>query len=182
MPDPYAVRPNAVAIGRLVLDIPGIDVERARAIAESDRYLYGADVFIPDVLLHLDLPAIAAAIAPRPLKFLAPQDAMKKAVDSIRAYEVYRSTREAYEACGAAMNFQIEDRTTGENEATQLLGALRDAADGGRLETALAELRPRRVKDALCGGCALPGPAARFAHGAHSTAVERMRYGWLNKR
>ena len=97
-----------------------------RSITESDRYLYGADVFIPDVLLHLDLPEIAAAIAPRPLKFLAPQNAMKKTVDSTRAYEVYRSTREAYEACGATINFQIENRATGENEAAQLLGALRD--------------------------------------------------------
>jgi len=98
-----------------------------RSITESDRYLYDAGVFIPDVLLHLDLQEVAAAIAPRPLKFLAPQDAMKKAVDSTRAYEVYRSTREAYEAYGASMNFQIENQTTGENEAAQLLSVLRNA-------------------------------------------------------
>jgi hypothetical protein len=118
-----------------------------RSITESDRYLYGADVFIPDVLLHLDLPEIAAAIAPRPLKFRAPQDAMKKTVDSTRAYKVYRSTREAYEGCGAAMNFQIENRTTGENEATQLLGALRDArpSEGYQHLVKVASSTPSRM-------------------------------------
>ena len=97
-----------------------------RSFTEGDRYLYGADVFLPDVLLDLDLPEIAAAIAPRPLKFVAPQDAMKKTVNSPRAYEVYQSTRDAYQICGAAGSFQIEDRGNGESEAMQLLNALRD--------------------------------------------------------
>jgi hypothetical protein len=115
-----------------------------RSITESDRYLYDASVFIPDILSHLDLPEVAAAIAPRPLKFLAPQDEMKKAVDSTRAYEVYRSTRETYEACGVAMNFQIENRTTDENKAAQLLSALRGArpSDGYRHRVDVVSSRP----------------------------------------
>ena len=39
-----------------------------------------------------------------------------------------------------------------------------------------------RIKDALCGGCTLRGSAARLTHTIHSTFVERMMYGWLNKR
>jgi hypothetical protein len=61
------------------------------------------------------------------------------------------------------------------------LRAAGDAADGGRFEAALPELGPRRVKDALCGGRALRGSAARLAHSVHSTVVERMVYSWLNK-
>jgi pimeloyl-ACP methyl ester carboxylesterase len=97
-----------------------------RSITEGDRYLYGADVFIPDVLLHFDLPEVAAAIAPRPLKFVAPQDAMKRTIDSTRAYEAYQSTREAYETWKAAANFRIENRAAGEDEAIQLVNALFD--------------------------------------------------------
>lgn len=97
-----------------------------RSIAEGDRYLYSADVFIPNVLLHLDLPEVAAAMAPRPLKFVAPQDAMKKTVDSTRAYGVYQLTREAYDACGAAANFRIENRDAAEDEAMQMVSTLRN--------------------------------------------------------
>ncbi|HEX3967109.1 MAG TPA: alpha/beta hydrolase family protein, partial [Edaphobacter sp.] len=103
-----------------------------RSLTEGDRYLYSADVFIPDVLLHLDLPEVAAAMAPRPLKFVAPQDAMKGTVDSTRAYEVYQLTREAYQTCGAATDFRIENRGTGEDEAMQLLNALRDVESNER--------------------------------------------------
>ena len=60
--------------------------------------------------------------------------------------------------------------------------ALGDAADGGCLQTALPELRTRCVQDALCGGCTLRGSASRLTHTVHSTVVERIVYGWLNKR
>ena len=46
-----------------------------RSLTEVDRYLYGADIFIPDVLLHFDLPQVAAAMASRPLALLLPSDA-----------------------------------------------------------------------------------------------------------
>ena len=60
--------------------------------------------------------------------------------------------------------------------------ALGDAADGGCLETALPEFRTCCVQDALCGGCTLRGSASRLTHSIHSTVVERIVYGWLNKR
>jgi hypothetical protein len=73
VPDPYAVRPNAVVIGRLVLDIPGIDVERARAIAESLALQLGTagisgtyDRVTVELDSDEDLPArIAAALKER---------------------------------------------------------------------------------------------------------------------
>ena len=35
MPDPYATRPETIAIDRLILDIPGIDAGQARTIAQA---------------------------------------------------------------------------------------------------------------------------------------------------
>src|SRR5271165_6229150 len=60
--------------------------------------------------------------------------------------------------------------------------ALGDAADGGCLQAALPELRTRRVQDPLGGGCAPRGSASRLTHTIHSTVVERIVFGWLNKR
>src|SRR5262249_19981787 len=41
-----------------------------RALALTDRYLYGADILVPDILRHFDLPQVAAAVAPRPLRII----------------------------------------------------------------------------------------------------------------
>jgi hypothetical protein len=79
-----------------------------RLLAQSDRYRYGADVFVPDMLHHFDLPEVAAAIAPRPLVFIRPNDAMMKAVDSSQAEEVYEWTQSAYRIAGAEKSFRIE--------------------------------------------------------------------------
>jgi cephalosporin-C deacetylase-like acetyl esterase len=77
-----------------------------RLLAQSDRYLYGADVFLPDILQHFDLPEIAAAIVPRPLTLIETKDAMKRTVASGQAADTYRFTQRAYQAAGAS--FQIE--------------------------------------------------------------------------
>lgn len=79
-----------------------------RTLAQADRYLYGADVFVPDILEHLDLPQVAAAVAPRPLTLIEPLDAMKRTADSARAEETYRWTRAAYETATAGKEFRIE--------------------------------------------------------------------------
>lgn len=79
-----------------------------RTLAMADRYLYGADVFIPDILHHYDLPEIAAAIAPRPLVFIEPRDGLKEAVAFQKAEEAYRGTLAAYQIAGAEENFRIE--------------------------------------------------------------------------
>ncbi|MGH9469102.1 MAG: acetylxylan esterase [Terriglobia bacterium] len=87
-----------------------------RSLAEVDRYLYGADVFIPGVLLQLDIPQIAAALAGRPLALVQPTDAMKHMVDSATAQEAYAWTQAVYEAAGAKTAFRIE--TEGADLAT----------------------------------------------------------------
>jgi cephalosporin-C deacetylase-like acetyl esterase len=79
-----------------------------RSLTDADRYVYGGDVFVPEILLHLDLPQVAAAISPRPLTLVNPKDAMKVTVTSSIADRAYLSTRDAYELFGASSEFRIE--------------------------------------------------------------------------
>jgi cephalosporin-C deacetylase-like acetyl esterase len=79
-----------------------------RSLAQADRYLYGADVFVPDIFQHFDLPQVAAAVAPRPLTLIEPVDAMKKTAGSAHAEEAYRWTRAAYETVASGKEFRIE--------------------------------------------------------------------------
>ncbi len=62
------------------------------------------------MLLHFDLPQVAAAISGRPLTLIAPKDAMKNTVAADAAEQAYKSTRAAYEAAGAGKLFQIESQ------------------------------------------------------------------------
>jgi pimeloyl-ACP methyl ester carboxylesterase len=79
-----------------------------RTLAQADRYLYGADVFVPDILQHLDLPQVAAAVAPRSLTLIEPLDAMKKIAETARVEETYRWAQAAYETAAASKDFRIE--------------------------------------------------------------------------
>ena len=79
-----------------------------RSLTSVDRYLYGANVFIPDVLKHFDLPQVAAALAGRPLALISPSDAMKNTVDAGPAREAYRWTQSVYESAGAGKHLRIE--------------------------------------------------------------------------
>jgi hypothetical protein len=79
-----------------------------RTLAMADRYLYAADIFIPNILAHFDLPEIAATIAPRSLAFIEPTDGLKKTVALQQAEEAYRGTLGAYRIAGAEENFRIE--------------------------------------------------------------------------
>lgn len=81
-----------------------------RTLTETDRYLYSAGIFIPAILLHFDLPHVAAAIADRPLTLASPVDSMMKPVSKARAEKVYRVARAAYEGAGAGSRFQIAGR------------------------------------------------------------------------
>jgi cephalosporin-C deacetylase-like acetyl esterase len=95
-----------------------------RALAQSDRYLYGADVFVPEILQHFDLPDAAAVIAPRPLAFIEPKDAMKKTVDAQLAAEAYRRTQVAYRIAGAEKNLRIECQGTDLSSAEHYLNLM----------------------------------------------------------
>lgn len=81
-----------------------------RSLTQVDRYRYGADVFVPDVLLHFDLPQIAAAIAGRPLTLIDSMDAMKNTVCVGATEEAYAWTRATYEAAGLQSLFKIESQ------------------------------------------------------------------------
>jgi hypothetical protein len=59
-----------------------------RTLISSDRYLHGADIFIPDVLKYFDLPNVAAALDGR-VAVIAPVGAMKNPVEPSRARKVY---------------------------------------------------------------------------------------------
>jgi pimeloyl-ACP methyl ester carboxylesterase len=78
-----------------------------RCLTQGDRYLYSADVIIPDVLNHFDLPQVAAAVASRSLALLAPLDAMKNTVDVGVARATYQWTETAYHAAGAPGRFRV---------------------------------------------------------------------------
>jgi cephalosporin-C deacetylase-like acetyl esterase len=51
-----------------------------RALTTSDRYLHGSPVFLRDVLLHFDLPQVAAAIRGR-VTLISPVDHMNRPVE-----------------------------------------------------------------------------------------------------
>lgn len=79
-----------------------------RALTQVDRYKYGADVFVPDVLLHFDLPQVAAAVTGRSLTLIQPLDAMKNPVEADTANQAYAWTSATYEAAGLRNLFRIE--------------------------------------------------------------------------
>lgn len=79
-----------------------------RSLTQVDRYLYGADVFVPGILQHLDLPQVAAAVSPRPLTLVQPRNPMKQRVSARAVHAEYRWTGDIYERIGASGNFRIE--------------------------------------------------------------------------
>ncbi len=92
-----------------------------RSLTVSDRYVYGANVLVRDVLKHFDLPHVAAAVAPRPLTLLAPLDHMKNLVDMAAAREVYAFARDAYARAGVAGRFRVLEREPGASPARQYI-------------------------------------------------------------
>ncbi|MBI4874366.1 MAG: acetylxylan esterase [Acidobacteria bacterium] len=95
---------------RIPSDIAERGLLSYRTLAQTDRYAHGAGIFVRDVLNYLDLPQVAAAVAPRALMFLSPVDAMKRAVPVAAAQEAYRFTTQAYQSANAADRFRIAAR------------------------------------------------------------------------
>ena len=60
-----------------------------RAIAESEHYKQPLCNFIPDVLAHVDLPELAAALAPRRIHIAAPTDAAGQPLELDAARKIY---------------------------------------------------------------------------------------------
>jgi len=99
-----------------------------RSLTQVDRYRYGADVFVPDVLLHFDIPQVATAIAGRPLTLIYPTDAMKNTVPLAAAEQAYDSARSAYESAGLQHLFRIESDKPGLDSPEHYLSLIRSAA------------------------------------------------------
>jgi cephalosporin-C deacetylase-like acetyl esterase len=77
------------------------------ALASADRYVHGANTFIRDVLLHFDLPQVAACIAGRNLALLSPVDPMGHPLEPAEAKKAYQWTTDAYSAAGTGGGFRI---------------------------------------------------------------------------
>ncbi len=97
-----------------------------RTLTEVDRYLHGADIFIPGVLKHFDLPHVAATIADRRLVLLRPVDAMKVPVEESRAREAYQWAQGAYENIGAPDRLRVLGRKPNTSQVEQYLELLGD--------------------------------------------------------
>ncbi|PYV44429.1 MAG: hypothetical protein DMG06_06535, partial [Acidobacteria bacterium] len=131
--DRAAVRMIGKGMGALwVLFAAALDTRISQAICEggllsyrtltsSDRYLHGADIFIPDILKDFDLPQVAAAVADRRLAIFAPVDAMKSAVDESTARQAYYRTAEAYRDRGRPDNFVVTSRCSEMKKAEQYI-------------------------------------------------------------
>jgi cephalosporin-C deacetylase-like acetyl esterase len=78
-----------------------------RSLAQVDRYMHGAGIFIRDVLLHFDLPQVAAAVSGRKLTVFSPLDAMKRPVELHDVEETYEPAAAAYRSAGVSGNFRV---------------------------------------------------------------------------
>jgi cephalosporin-C deacetylase-like acetyl esterase len=97
-----------------------------RSLTDHDRYVHGANVFIRDVLLHYDLPEVAACVASRNLVLLSPLDAMGIPVDLAKAKEIYQWTKDAYAAANAQERFKIIQRDSEQEVVEEYLALLQD--------------------------------------------------------
>lgn len=79
-----------------------------RLLAQTDRYLHGAGIFVRDVLQYFDLPQVAAMVANRRLTLSSPVDAMKQTVAVAAAREIYKDAFAAYQNAGADGRFTIQ--------------------------------------------------------------------------
>ena len=87
-----------------------------RSIVESDADSLPPSAFLPGVLLHYDLPALAGALAPQPLCIANPLDAMGQPLSQAAAEETYRLTMRLYallgdEQCAIQSGLDREQRT-----------------------------------------------------------------------
>jgi hypothetical protein len=80
-----------------------------KSLAQSDRYKYGANIFVRGGLKYFDLPMIAAAIADRNVRIVSPLDPMKMSVPLVDAQLAYRFTQATYANANATEQFQIVD-------------------------------------------------------------------------
>ncbi len=78
-----------------------------RNILESGPHAHSGALFPRGILREMDLPEVAATIAPRPLALVALVDAMKRRSERAEIERAYAWTREVYRAAGAGGLFRI---------------------------------------------------------------------------
>lgn len=77
------------------------------AITFSRDYAWTSPAFLPDVLKHIDLDDVRAALAPRPLGINWPLDARKDPLSARAITREFAFVRAAYTAAGAKENLSI---------------------------------------------------------------------------
>ena len=95
-----------------------------KSLVQTDRYLYGGDMFALGLLKRFDLPHVAAAMADRPLALISPVGPMKQPVDIVEAGEAYEWTRRAYAGVRAGGRLLIKAREPELPAAEEYLRAL----------------------------------------------------------
>jgi cephalosporin-C deacetylase-like acetyl esterase len=95
-----------------------------RCLTQVDRHVYSADVIIPDVLNHFDLPQVAAAVAPRSLAVVAPLDPMMNSVGLDVARATYKWTQTVYTSAGTPGRFHVAIPSGEENRVDRYLELL----------------------------------------------------------
>jgi len=101
-----------------------------RCLTQTDRYLYGADVLIPGMLLKFDLPQVAAIRTSLSLTLLNPLDPMKNAMPQSEAEHSYAWTRAAYKIAGGSERFQIATLSDNVEPARRYLDLLQGMGFG----------------------------------------------------
>ena len=77
------------------------------SLTQTDRYRHGANVFVRDLLLHGDLPDVAALLSGRELTLRNPVDPMKRVVSQAEAERTYESASAAFRRANRSEHFLI---------------------------------------------------------------------------
>ena len=101
--------------------VRGLLADRAllsyKSLTQTDRYLHGANIFVPGILKRLDLPHVAGAVADRDLVILDPVDPMGRPTDMQLSRRTYAWSRALYSAVGAEDRFEVTARRPGSDPA-----------------------------------------------------------------
>jgi len=108
--------------------VRGLLADRAlityKSLTQTDRYLHGANILVPNLLNHLDLPHVAGAVADRYLAILDPVGPMGQPADINLSRRSYAWTRALYSAVGADDRFEVMARRPGSDPADAYRGFL----------------------------------------------------------
>jgi hypothetical protein len=103
-----------------------------RAIVDAPRHVHPAADLLPDVLLHYDLPALAAALAPAPVLIVGPQDAMGQPLGDRDAAASFGPAKGLASQLGGNLSVYVSPAgNAGANAAPGSLAGTRDSSGEG---------------------------------------------------